>query len=99
MEKRAANLRRLQNSRNPIKTLSDLERSNNDKLFTNKEEFDAVLDAIIKSNKYRGGNKTVEKYNNKLIEKLTELEKVGRLYKRGGILKGQLGLTDLNSPY
>lgn len=99
MEKRAANLRRLQNSRNPIKTLSDLERSNNDKLFTNKEEFDAVLDAIIKSNKYRGGNKTVEKYNNKLIEKLTELEKVGRLYKRGGILKGQLGLTNLNSPY
>ena len=92
MEKRAANLRRLQNSRNPIKTLSDLERSNNDKLFTNKEEFDAVLDAIIKSNKYRGGNKTVEKYNNKLIEKLTELEKVGRLYKRGGILKGETGL-------
>lgn len=93
MEKRAANLRRLQKSSNPLKTLSALERSNNDKLFTNKEEFDAVLDAIIKSNKYRGGNKTVEKYNNKLIEKLTELEKAGRLYKRGGIIKAQNGLN------
>ena len=58
MEKRASNLRRLQKSMNPLKTLTDLEKHNSDKLFTNQEEFNAVLQEILRKNASTRGNNT-----------------------------------------
>lgn len=92
MEQRARNLQRLQKSMNPLATLSRLEKSNSDKLFTNEEEFNAVLEAIMKSTRNRGGAKTVEKYNNAISEKVEALKEANRLYKQGGIIKGETGL-------
>lgn len=94
MEKRAANLRRLQNSRNPLKTLSDLEKQNSDKLFTNEEEFNALIESLIRKNAATRGNNTKsgEKYIKDVVRKMKDIRDSGRAYKHGGILKGETGL-------
>lgn len=101
MEKRAANLRRLQKSQNPLKTLTDLQKQDSDKLFTNEEEFNAVMQALIRKNAVTRGNNTTngQRYMANLVNKIKELKRVGRLYKHGGIIKGQVGIANLNSPY
>lgn len=101
MEKRASNLRRLQKSMNPLKTLTDLEKQNSDKLFTNQEEFNAVLQEILRKNASTRGNNTKsgETYMRDVVSKLRSLRDSGRLYKNGGIIKGQIGIPDLKNPY
>ena len=95
MEKRAANLRRLQKSINPLKTLSDLEKQNSDKLFTNEEEFNALIESLIRKNAVTRGNNTKsgEKYIKELVKRLKSLRDSGRAYKQGGIIKAQNGLN------
>ena len=93
MDKRASNLRRLQKSMNPLKTLSDLEKSRADKLFTNEEELNAVLQDLIRKNAITRGNNTKagQMYMSNLVSKLRSLRDAGRLYKEGGIIKAQNG--------
>ena len=95
MEKRAANLRRLQKSQNPLKTLTDLQKQDSDKLFTNEEEFNAVMQALIRKNAATRGNNTTngQRYMANLVNKVKELKRIDRLYKQGGILKQQFGGT------
>ena len=95
MEKRASNLRRLQKSINPLKTLTDLEKQNSDKLFTNQEEFNTVLQEILRKNASTRGNNTKsgETYMRDIVSKLRSLRDAGRLYKRGGIIKAEAGLS------
>lgn len=95
MEKRAANLRRLQKSQNPLKTLTDLQKQDSDKLFTNEEEFNAVMQMLIRKNASTRGNNTTngQRYMANLVNKVKELKRIDRLYKQGGILKQQFGGT------
>lgn len=97
MDKRASNLRRLQKSMNPLKTLSDLERSKADKLFTNEEELNAVLQDLIMKNSISRGNDTKagQTYMRNLVSKLRSLKDAGRLYKEGGIIKAQNGFNGI----
>ena len=93
MEKRAANLRRLAKSSNPLKTLSDLEKQNSDKLFTSQEELNAVIqELLVKNAASRGNNtKTGERYMRNVVNKLRELRDANRLYKKGGVVKALTG--------
>ena len=93
MDKRASNLRRLQKSMNPLKTLSDLEKSRADKLFTNEEELNAVIQDLIVKNAVTRGNDTKagQMYMRNLVSKLRSLRDAGRLYKKGGTLKYLIG--------
>lgn len=97
MDKRASNLRRLQKSMNPLKTLSDLERSRADKLFTNEEELNAVLQDLIRKNAITRGNNTKagQMYMSNLVSKLRSLRDAGRLYKEGGVIKAQNGFNGI----
>lgn len=92
MTERANNLMMLQRSKDPLKKLARLEGSNYDKLFPSREKFDQVFNKMFAKNGSLAGKS--KQYGDKLISLLSELEKAGRLYKRGGILKAQSGIKN-----
>lgn len=83
----------LQRSKDPLKKLARLEGSNYDKLFPSREKFDQVFNKMFAKNGSLAGKS--KQYGDKLISLLSELEKAGRLYKRGGILKALGGAPSL----
>lgn len=92
MTERANNLMMLQRSKDPLKKLARLEGSNYDKLFPSREKFDQVFNKMFAKNGSLAGKS--KQYGDKLISLLSELEKAGRLYKRGGVLKALSGIKN-----
>ena len=92
MTERANNLMMLQRSKDPLKKLARLEGSNYDKLFPSREKFDQVFNKMFAKNGSLAGKS--KQYGDKLISLLSELEKAGRLYKRGGVLKALDGIKN-----